>query len=182
MTTRVLRSLEELEGFQSAWLALWESCPAATPFQSPQWLLPWTRDLFGGGAICSLALYEADLATGFAPLFRWGTGLATISFLGAGISDYGGVLFAPGREAVCVAAVCAYVAEQGCQLDLREIPSHSKLLQAFSHEECSICPVLSLDTFPDSMDSKHRTDVRRARNKLCKEPDVRLSFATEATP
>ena len=43
-----IESLEALEDLQPQWWALWEQDAAATPFQSPDWLLPWGRRCFFG--------------------------------------------------------------------------------------------------------------------------------------
>jgi CelD/BcsL family acetyltransferase involved in cellulose biosynthesis len=188
MSIEVIDTLERLEKVETDWLDLWQSCPTATPFQSPQWLLPWTRHLFGGGKICALAMRDTDRLIGFAPLFRWGTQQVTVSFMGAGISDYGDLLFAPGREAECVSTVRRILTDKLSDwdvLDLQELRRGSGLLDALADgwraEECSICPVLDLSTFPAAMDHKHRTDVRRARNKLSKSGDLRFATANETT-
>jgi CelD/BcsL family acetyltransferase involved in cellulose biosynthesis len=179
----VVDSLREMQALRLPWLELWRSCPNATPFQSPQWLLPWTKYLFGGGRILVLALRDGQRLVGLAPLFRWGVGLQTISFLGAGISDYGDLLFAPGQENECVRAVRRFLAQREVwdELDLQELRCGSGLLEGWPVMQCSVCPVLHLGAFPGSMDSKHRTDVRRARNRLLKKPDLRFTAATGET-
>src|SRR5437868_940235 len=98
MTTEIIDSLAGLESLAGEWSRLHACCPRATPFQSPQWLVPWTRHLFGGGRILAIAIRDGGVLVGFAPLFCWGIEKRTISFLGAGISDYGDLLFAPGLE------------------------------------------------------------------------------------
>jgi CelD/BcsL family acetyltransferase involved in cellulose biosynthesis len=184
MTIDVIDALEGLEKLRTDWLDLWQSCPRATPFQSPQWLLPWTRHLYGGGQICALAIRDNQQLIGFAPLFRWGIDRRIVSFLGAGISDYGDLLFAPGCEAQCVSALQLFLANEDDDwdvLDLQELRCGSALVEGWRTEACSVCPVLELSTFPGSMDHKHRTDVRRARNKLSKSPELRLVTANETT-
>jgi CelD/BcsL family acetyltransferase involved in cellulose biosynthesis len=167
----VIGSLEELERLRPEWSELYGRCPRATPFQSPQWLIPWTRRLFQGGKIIALAMRSNGELTGFAPLFVWGMEQRTVSFLGAGISDYGDLLFAPGLERECAAAMWGFLAEYRSGwdiLDLQEVRSGSALLDARNREKCSVCPVLELSAWPDVMDAKQRTDLRRARNKLGK--------------
>src|SRR5437879_4293087 len=105
MNINVIDSREGLERLHPEWSELYGRCPRATPFQSPQWLVPWTRYLFKGGEIWALAIRDNGELIGFAPLFCWGINRRTVSFLGAGISDYGDLLFAPGLERECVAAV-----------------------------------------------------------------------------
>jgi CelD/BcsL family acetyltransferase involved in cellulose biosynthesis len=176
--------LSGLEALEPAWLELWRNCPRATPFQSPQWLLPWTQYLYRGGEIWALALRDNQQLVGFAPLFCWGTDRRSVSFLGAGISDYGDLLFAPGRESECASAVWRFLNAERPRwdvLDLQELRPESKLLAAGEAEACSICPVLELSDYPGTLDPKHRTDLHRARNKLFKNPDVQFTAATNAS-
>jgi CelD/BcsL family acetyltransferase involved in cellulose biosynthesis len=180
MTIDVIDSVEGLEALRPEWWELFKCCPGATPFQSPQWLVPWTRHLYGGGEIWVLAIRKDGKLVGFAPLFCWGTSKRSVSFLGAGISDYGDFLFAPELENDCAAAVWSFVNSRQDRwdvLDLQELRRESRLLERSQAEECSVCPVLDLSTYPECMDHKHRTDVRRAQNKLRKQSDLQFSFA-----
>ncbi len=140
--------------------------------------------MFGGGQIHALVLQDKTNLIGFVPLFCWGQEVRTVSFLGAGISDYGDILFLPGREAECIAATLQYLNQHGKEwdvLDLQEVPQSDVWQSACSLLACSVCPVLDLRTYPDSMDGKHRTDVRRSRNKLAKRSDLHMETASEAT-
>src|SRR3974377_16939 len=92
--------LDSLEPPRHEWTELCRRS-AATPFQSPQWLIPWTRHLFGGGEIWIVAMRDGGKLVGIAPLFRWGAHERRVSFLGAGVSDYGGLVCAPGLERGC---------------------------------------------------------------------------------
>ena len=107
-----------------------------------------------------------------------------MSFLGAGISDYGDLLFAPGREAECASVLRQFLAERRRDwdvLDLQEVRSGSAMTQIFTTEPCSVCPVLDLSTFPTSMDRKLKTDARRAREKLSKTGTLQFICADEQT-
>ncbi len=90
----------ELEALRPEWDRLWEECPSATPFQSPDWLIPWWRHL-GRGSLWALALYEGKELCGLAPLFRhhyYGLPLRGVSLLGTGNSDYLDWLLRPGTS------------------------------------------------------------------------------------
>src|SRR4051794_40011745 len=97
-----IKSLQALEGLEPQWRALWQQDAAATPFQSPDWLLPWTRHVWRGGRLRILAVRDGGDLVALAPLFFWGYGsrpeVIRVSFLGAGISDHLGMLAAPGFE------------------------------------------------------------------------------------
>jgi CelD/BcsL family acetyltransferase involved in cellulose biosynthesis len=166
MMIEVIGSLEGLETLRPQWAELYRRCPRATPFQSPQWLLPWMRHLFQGGDIVTLAMRDDHELIGLAPLFCWGIGHRTVSFLGAGVSDYGDLLFVPGRERECAAAAWDFLTTHYDHWDLQEVRSGSALLEGQRAEECSVCPVLAFNTYPETMDRKQRTDLRRAQNKV----------------
>ena len=84
-----------MEQLEPQWRALWESDCRATPFQSPDWLIPWTRHLWGGGKLRLLVFYRGSSLAALAPLFQWGIESACLSFLGSGISDYLDLIAAP---------------------------------------------------------------------------------------
>lgn len=50
------------------WWGLWRRCPAATPFQSPAWLLPWWR-AFHPGALRVATVRAGGVLVGLAPLY-----------------------------------------------------------------------------------------------------------------
>ena len=176
--------MDALEAIEPEWRALWEADPRATPFQHPGWLLPWTRHLWGGGKIRTLALRCQGRLAGLAPLFLWGFGgrpeTVRVSFLGAGITDYLDVLAAPQADQECAAAVLDWLWRNRREwdlCDLQELRPESPLLRAALPREflpdaapCSICPVARLAATPDehlaALDPKFRTDLRRAENRL----------------
>jgi CelD/BcsL family acetyltransferase involved in cellulose biosynthesis len=175
-----LASIDDLLAFESEWWDLWASDPGATPFQSPAWLIPWVRHLWGGGAIRALVTRRHSAAIGFAPLFLWGfgSGAVRVSFLGSGISDYLDVLAAPkARECVAREVIESLLGSADWdECDLEELRSDSSLLAAgrsmscATVEPCSVCPALALpaqmDELVSSLEQKFRTDIRRAENRL----------------
>ena len=151
-------SIDDLEALRPEWETLWRSDARATPFQSPAWLVPWTRHLWGGGQLLILDHRQDGDLIGLLPLFRWGLGTTTVSLLGAGVSDYGDVLGSlPGIDLPYDSI-------------LEEIPSDSSLLNESASEPCSVCPVLNLNDYPACRNVKLAVDLRRARNKLSRVP------------
>ncbi len=147
-----------LEALEPAWERLWQKDTRATPFQSPAWLIPWTRYLWGGGELILNQEYSGQNLTGFLPLFRWGTERTQLSFLGAGVSDYGDYLGSFPHFLLPADAV------------LEEVRPGSPLLAAGEAVPCSVCPVLDLAHYPATLDPKLKADLRRARNKLAGRP------------
>ncbi len=169
-----LDSLEGMLQLRPRWSALWDRCPHATPFQSPEWLIPWMRHLFGGGEIRFGVWEEHGELIAIAPLFVYGTERRTLALLGAGVSDYGDLLALPERAAECAQELRGWIALQPVRCDMREVPRGSALLTG-GEPESSVCPVLSLAHFPECADSKLRHDLKRARNRLEKQHEYRFA-------
>ncbi len=57
MHLQEITATRQLEALGPEWSALWERCVGATPFQTPEWLLPWWRSL-GRGELRGVALRQ----------------------------------------------------------------------------------------------------------------------------
>ena len=68
----VVASLAELERLRPDWMALWRRARGATPFQSPDWLIPWWQHI-GEGELLTVAFHdEAEgRLVGLAPLYLY---------------------------------------------------------------------------------------------------------------
>src|SRR5919198_431245 len=89
---------EALEKLHPEWSALWARCPTATPFQSPEWLIPWWRHI-GEGELWTLACRSEGRLVGLAPLYiyrRPGTAQREVFPVGIATTDYLDALLAPG--------------------------------------------------------------------------------------
>ncbi|MDB5038807.1 MAG: glycosyl transferase [Bacteriovoracaceae bacterium] len=95
---RTLRTTAELESIASEWLELWRSLPNSTPFQSPQWLLPWWRT-FGSDSLLTLEIRLSGVLMALAPLYIYADGsVRRLLFLGTGNSDYLDLLISPALD------------------------------------------------------------------------------------
>jgi len=188
---RELASLPEIVSIEPEWRELWIRDPRATPFQSPDWLLPWSQYLWGGGQIRTLALYRDDTLAGLAPFFRWGLGPFCLSFLGSGITDYLDVLAEPDFAEEVARRIFDWLATQSrdCDwIDLQELRPDSPLISVagghWRKESCAACPVLeisaTLEQFLAGLDSQFRTSVRRAENRLSRCASLRIVEAGPA--
>jgi CelD/BcsL family acetyltransferase involved in cellulose biosynthesis len=151
-----IERLEEMEAIEPEWRSLWSDDPSATPFQSPDWLIPWTRCLWGGGLLRVLAVRSGGRLIAVAPFFIWGRDdrnePRTLSFLGSGISDYLGPACRAEYASLAADIVARWIAVsaewQVC--DLQELRADSPLAVAVARElrtaaqPCSLCPVLRL--------------------------------------
>ena len=177
-------SLQALEAVEPEWRALWQRDAAATPFEGPDWLLPWTRHLWGGGRLRILGVRDGSELVGLAPLFFWGYGgrpeVIRVSFLGAGITDHLGMLAAPGYEVASARVVFDYLValnDEWHVCELTELRPGSPVLRAelppgliARDAPDGVCPVLAL---PDSveqllagLDAKFRRNLRVAEQRL----------------
>lgn len=68
MRTEILRDGAALAAIGPAWRALYERCPDASPFQSPDWLLPWWS-VFAPGEPRVAAVSAADRLVALAPVY-----------------------------------------------------------------------------------------------------------------
>jgi CelD/BcsL family acetyltransferase involved in cellulose biosynthesis len=130
-----INTAERLETISGEWSQLWDRCPYATPFQSPDWLLPWWRHL-GGSGLFTLALRSGGRLVGLAPMFvyHWpDRPVRQVTLLGNGISDYLDILLDPEFTDSGARAVLEYLAE--CRAawdvcDFQDLREESPLLRA----------------------------------------------------
>jgi CelD/BcsL family acetyltransferase involved in cellulose biosynthesis len=178
-----VESVEALEALEPEWRDVWRRDAAATPFQSPEWLLPWTKHLWGGGRLHVLAVRDGRDLVAVAPFFLWGFGnrppLVRLSFLGAGVTDHLGMVADPAFEIAAARVVFEELAASGewhvCELE--ELRPGSTLLRiepppglCVRHSPCGACPVVAL---PRSMEQllaglspKFRKNLRQAETRL----------------
>jgi CelD/BcsL family acetyltransferase involved in cellulose biosynthesis len=194
----LVQSAARLEALEPEWQSLYRRDPAATPFQSPAWLIPWTRHLLGGGRLRVLALrHGADLAA-LAPLYLWGYGskpeIVRVSFLGSGISDHLGMLAAPPFALAAARLVLDHLAESSGEwhvCDFQELSHGSPLLRtemppglAARQAPCGVCPVLALPRAIDALfaglEPKFRHNLQTARNRLRRAGAVEIVRAQSA--
>ncbi|HEU4700443.1 MAG TPA: GNAT family N-acetyltransferase [Gemmatimonadales bacterium] len=127
VAARVLRSAAELEALAPAWAALWARCPGASPFQAPEWLLPWWRQ-FGEGTPFAVALHArgddgASRLVGLAPLYVYaGDGARRLLPIGIGISDHLDALLDPTLPPDTADALLAALIPHAAEFSRVELP------------------------------------------------------------
>ncbi len=172
---KILRSTAELEAVVPEWLALWHSDPHRTPFQRPEWLLPWWRQ-FGQPGLRAVMMYADGQPLTLLPFYIYAephSGERQLLLLGAGTSDYLDGVYAPACTPEHVKAALALLArEAGWDVaQLTQLRPCSPLTQALlAHgpgravprqgEACSRCPALPVASLP----AKLRADVRYLHN------------------
>lgn len=174
---REVSAYEDLCAIAPQWSDLWDRTESATPFQSPEWLLPWWRRLFMGGEMWTLTAWDGARLTGLAPMFIHG-GLGEprqVSLIGSGVSDYLGFL---SEDAEAARQLWSAIAAAPCWdlCDFQEIRGDSQMLEdplAMLNVQpavSSICPVLRLPStmaeLESSLSPKFRHHLRNSRNRL----------------
>jgi CelD/BcsL family acetyltransferase involved in cellulose biosynthesis len=98
MACEVISNPGELSGLEPQWRELYASDPRSTPFQSPDWLLPWW-EAFGSGHLLTVAIRDGLRLVALAPMFihTW-NGRRQVTLIGNGLSDRLGVLLRPDYE------------------------------------------------------------------------------------
>jgi len=130
-----LATTAALEAVRQEWEQLWVTCPQATPFQSPRWLLPWWKHI-GRGTLATIAVRDSgsgDLI-GLVPLYIFSAGAACrrqLLPIGAATTDVLEPLFRPGREHEALACVLAALGARDGDwdvLDWPQVPGASALV------------------------------------------------------
>ena len=188
-----ITSTEALERLEPEWRTLWAADPRATPFQSPEWLLPWWRTV-GQGVLDGAALRDKEgRLVGLLPLYIYTqpeSGRRDRLLLGAGTSDYLGGLF--GGAASMPAAALARAAlvwaseERGQRWDqmiLHQMRADSWLLEAADPGRWARTPAEScflLSTAGDALPAKMRLNLNRYRRRA--EGFAELACSVAQTP
>lgn len=107
--TGEISTVEGLDSIRAEWSRLFDSCPSATPFQSPEWLIPWWKH-FGQGSLMTLTMRVAGELRGLATMCIKG---GKVRLVGSGISDYLGFLLDPSIEEAGVEAFFGHLARRG---------------------------------------------------------------------
>lgn len=155
ITIDELHSPEELQHLRPEWDRLLAAAPRATPFSSPEWLLPWLSH-FGHDGLWVLAARRAGRLVGLAPLRIEETPAGRVAcFAGRGVTDYSGFLVASGAPGEGVAeALLERLAARDSRWDLCDLdqipptdPLFGARLPRGLNEEVSaqeVCPFVPL--------------------------------------
>jgi CelD/BcsL family acetyltransferase involved in cellulose biosynthesis len=162
LACRVLDRYDALATLRASWQALCDRFPRCTPFQRPEWLLPWVRH-FGPAEPWIVVVHAVEDAgerlVGLVPLFRYerergGTWQRVLALLGAGLSDHLDLLIEPGWERAVLDTVLHELARRRAEWDTCELDEQSlaspvlagALPPGWSVEPASqsACPMLAL--------------------------------------
>jgi CelD/BcsL family acetyltransferase involved in cellulose biosynthesis len=154
LTVRRLRSTADLAAIRSEWQSLWIRSPDATPFQSPEWLIPWWQ-AYGNGRLLCWAIRSCGELVALVPFYMYGKAPhRRVFLLGTGNSDYLDLLCEAGQTLPVVLAIFRLLDTHGDAWDsceFQQMPPGSALLTRVPEEplrseiiQQEICPVLDL--------------------------------------
>jgi len=186
-----ITTAEKLDALRSEWQKLWSNAPAATPFSSPDWLIPWWHHL-GRGNLRLLALRDSDRLVAVMPCAevressqaRWAP-------LGEGHSDYLDGIFAAGFEQPALESILDWLACAGYdRFAITDLHERSRLRtvhcpMGWQAEESlhNVCPVLTLPGAPAdlrlTLPPHQLRNVRYYRSRARNLGEVRVDCATE---
>ena len=176
----VLRTAAELEALTPAWRKLWQSDSAATPFQHPDWLLPWWHcfsPAYAPDALRAVTLHRGEALIGLLPLYLYRDDARDerqLLLVGAGTSDYLDGVFAPECTGAAIVGALDLLDNDAAWdvAHLSQLRPHSRLreailfsmpgrcVQAYDGEATSCCKAVPVGELP----KKLRADVRYFRN------------------
>jgi len=194
-----LRTEEELTAIAPAWRRLCDCARHCTPFQYPEWVLPWYRAYAARDgelrAIVVRAHDASDEIVGIAPLWRYVApdGLRRLALLGTGNTDYVDIVAAPGHEAHVLHSIVETLRTMGDwdACDLHPLPHASPFLGLDAPTEWSattvrdgVFPVLRVTSTANPIDDSipkgllHR--LRSAQRSLARRGRVQIECADES--
>ncbi len=179
MTIAIVEDPAALAALAPEWHALWRRS-AASPFQSPAWLLPWW-DAFGSGHLRVAVLHQAGTLTAVLPAYVLQN--QKLLLLGAGTTDYLDAL-GQGAKPLLHALLRRAEADGVTRFDLTDIPPGSALHGLSpppgwraTWSDGGACPVLTLPGIPAAI----RRKLRMNRNRADREGGWTVETADAAT-
>lgn len=173
-------SLAGLRRLEPEWRKLFVSSPDLSPFQSPDWLVPWAERFAPERLVCIAARRGGRLA-GLAAFYvhRLPSGERQLTLLGNGLSDRLDLICAEAEGDQLASGVLSWLSRsRGWDVaDLRDLPAGSALARQPAPgsledrlEPDVACPVASLPRDPTlwcaGLPKARRTDLRRTQRRL----------------
>jgi CelD/BcsL family acetyltransferase involved in cellulose biosynthesis len=176
----------ELEALAPAWDDLWRRAPAATPFHSPNWLIPWWREI-GDGELRVILALRAGRLVGVLPMYLQHESGKLLP-LGIAISDYLDGLFKHDDASAIAGAMlrrltnrhdwrrCEVHPLRGSSPLLEAPPPPGCVDQVLEFEPCLVLETAGARHLREAIPSGMRAKLRQAERRA--EQAGRVSFET----
>jgi CelD/BcsL family acetyltransferase involved in cellulose biosynthesis/glycosyltransferase involved in cell wall biosynthesis len=179
LQTEIVHSRDRFRELEPEYHNLFAQSPCATPFSSPDWVLPWWVNR-GRGEIAVVTVRRSSRLAAIAPLVRTGE---CLQFMGTGESDYMDLL---AEDTDAAATLWDGIAEANRRhsglLRLEELRHDSIALCTMPAryrsdlQDGCVCPVIELPSL--SLPSKL---LKNLRQQLRRMPDAEFDLASEST-
>jgi CelD/BcsL family acetyltransferase involved in cellulose biosynthesis len=193
LRTEIVESPRRLVELEPEWNDLWDRDPLATPFQAPDWLLPWWSH-FGYGQLQTIAVRNGSRLVGLAPLTRTrrpGLVCSRLVTVGAGGSDYLHWLIDPAVGAEARRACLQTLAAEVRPWDVLDLPQWPETVpdpwageplrwsqQAIPQEVCPFVPLPVREEGLEAAIPRRMFDkVRYYRRRMAKAGNCRIEVA-----
>lgn len=194
LETATIHDDAALAELAAEWWRLWEGCPAATPFQSPAWLLSWWQ-AFHPGELCVATARRDGRLIGLAPFYlASGSQGGRLLPLGIATSDYLDILIDPACRDEAAAALSRQISKalpSWQEWELTELPPSAAARHLPCPEECeeviepaSTCCGLSVQ--PNCRDAasilstSRRRKLRMARHRAARRGELCVLVADQS--
>src|ERR1051326_1651495 len=169
--------LNDLLKIYPGWNDLYRRCSSATPFQSPDWLIPLLSNL-AHGLLSVIAVWAGEELVAILPLAQED---GVLSFIGAGITDYQDVLIAERYVDQTLESFSTYLREH--RYELNEVRYNSPLLRLSGDwSVCNTSPVLLLPTtiieYDRGLSAHFRESLDHSWNRLEKRGDIQIESSS----
>jgi CelD/BcsL family acetyltransferase involved in cellulose biosynthesis len=178
LTTKVIHHMPHLRNLVREWTELWQKCSNPSPFQRPEWLVPWA-ETFTPEKLHVVELRRGDELAGIAPMFAYDRhGETILAPLGAGITDYLDWLVSPDLASEGIVEILTALLDSDRswnRIDLPDVPAWSTLLNysepgIFRWVSQELCPALQLpNQYAENrtaIPERQRKNLRTARNRI----------------
>jgi CelD/BcsL family acetyltransferase involved in cellulose biosynthesis len=175
--TEVVQSFNKVVAIEEEYRSLFEACPRATPFSSPDWLMTWWRHL-RVGEIRTVTVRRGGRLVALAPLM---VDDRAVRFIGTGETDYMDVLAVDDSAAAALWDGIRNTA-RNLNLSLEELRGDSIALRTMPPDlrasvvDGCVCPVVDLNC--SEVPAKLLKNVRAQLRRLS---DARFVIATRST-
>jgi len=173
-----IESIHRAKTLRSEWSALWERCPNATPFQTPEWQFAWW-DAFGSDKklwLISARDSQTDRLIALLPAMILPK-RGKVMFVGAAVSDELDMLAEPEHAASAATTFLSHIchhAHRWTECEFAPLPE-SSALRAGS-DVVAVMPVVDLS---QPVPANMRRNLRRYRRRAEKIGSVQFESASE---